>query len=376
MGPHERRGPGHAAHPAAGRRRRRPHARTHRPLPRGHGRGRAGLRAGVRLRPHAAAAGRWSTASRHTADATGGEQTIRLQTDLQLGIEGDRVRARHVLDAGEEVYCSLSWARRPGLRARHRGRQAAAGGHHAATGATWLGRRPDSRPPLVRADPAFGAGDQGPDLHADRRDDRGADDIAARDAGRRAQLGLPLHLDARLDVHPAGPALPESGLGGRRVHAVRRRPRAQRRRLPADHVRHRRPAGPHRVDRGRAVRATPAPTRSGSATEPSTSARTTSSARCWTRSCCTPAAASGCRGGCGGSSQSQARCAERRLAGAGPGHLGGPRQAAALRLVQAHVLGGPRPGRQAGRDPRRRRAGGRLARHRRRRSSRTSSTTA
>jgi GH15 family glucan-1,4-alpha-glucosidase len=55
---------------------------------------------------------RWTLVdgSRHIADATGGEQTIRLQTDLPLGIEGDRVRARHVLNPGEEVYCSLSWA--------------------------------------------------------------------------------------------------------------------------------------------------------------------------------------------------------------------------------------------------------------------------
>jgi GH15 family glucan-1,4-alpha-glucosidase len=48
--------------------------------------------------------------SRQTADATGAGQTIRLQTDLGLGIEGDRVRARHVLSAGEECYCALSWA--------------------------------------------------------------------------------------------------------------------------------------------------------------------------------------------------------------------------------------------------------------------------
>ena len=48
--------------------------------------------------------------SRHTADATGAGQTIRLQTDLALGIEGDRVRARHVLEPGEQAYCALSWA--------------------------------------------------------------------------------------------------------------------------------------------------------------------------------------------------------------------------------------------------------------------------
>jgi GH15 family glucan-1,4-alpha-glucosidase len=47
---------------------------------------------------------------RHAADATGGERTIRLQTDLALGIEGDRVRARHVLEPGDRVFCALSWA--------------------------------------------------------------------------------------------------------------------------------------------------------------------------------------------------------------------------------------------------------------------------
>jgi GH15 family glucan-1,4-alpha-glucosidase len=46
----------------------------------------------------------------HAADASGSGQTVRLQTDLSLGIEGNRARARHVLRAGERVYCSLSWA--------------------------------------------------------------------------------------------------------------------------------------------------------------------------------------------------------------------------------------------------------------------------
>jgi alpha,alpha-trehalase len=48
--------------------------------------------------------------SRHSADATGAQQTIRLHTDMALGVEGGRVRARHVLKAGERVYCALSWA--------------------------------------------------------------------------------------------------------------------------------------------------------------------------------------------------------------------------------------------------------------------------
>jgi len=48
--------------------------------------------------------------SRHTVDATGAEQTFRLQSDIALGIEGDRVRGRHVLEKGERAYCVLSWA--------------------------------------------------------------------------------------------------------------------------------------------------------------------------------------------------------------------------------------------------------------------------
>jgi alpha,alpha-trehalase len=48
--------------------------------------------------------------SRHTADAVGAGQTIRLQTDMALGVEGDRVRARRTLQTGDECFCSLSWA--------------------------------------------------------------------------------------------------------------------------------------------------------------------------------------------------------------------------------------------------------------------------
>jgi alpha,alpha-trehalase len=47
---------------------------------------------------------------RHVADATGAGQTIRLRSDLLLGIEGNRVRGRHTLAAGERAYCALSWA--------------------------------------------------------------------------------------------------------------------------------------------------------------------------------------------------------------------------------------------------------------------------
>ena len=55
---------------------------------------------------------KWTMAGddRHAADATGAGQTVRLRTDMAIGIEGDRVRARHVVKQGDQVYCSLSWS--------------------------------------------------------------------------------------------------------------------------------------------------------------------------------------------------------------------------------------------------------------------------
>ena len=47
---------------------------------------------------------------RHAADASGADQTIRLRSDLPLGIEENRARARHVVEAGDRAYCALSWA--------------------------------------------------------------------------------------------------------------------------------------------------------------------------------------------------------------------------------------------------------------------------
>ncbi len=46
---------------------------------------------------------------RHRADATGAGQTMRLQTDMLLGVEANDVRARHVLHEGEELFVALSW---------------------------------------------------------------------------------------------------------------------------------------------------------------------------------------------------------------------------------------------------------------------------
>jgi GH15 family glucan-1,4-alpha-glucosidase len=47
---------------------------------------------------------------RHTADATANGLTIRLRTDMAMGVEGNRVRARHTLREGERLYCAISWS--------------------------------------------------------------------------------------------------------------------------------------------------------------------------------------------------------------------------------------------------------------------------
>ena len=97
--------------------------------------------------------------------------------------------------------------------------------------------------------------------------------------------------------------------------------------------------------------ATAARGRCGSATPPTTSARTTSTARCSTRSTFT-------RGRCGGVSDElwsdrlpAGRGGDRGLGAARPGDLGGARRAEALRLLEADVLGGGRPRRPARRRP-------------------------
>ena len=45
----------------------------------------------------------------YAADATGAGVTVRLRSDLALGIEGSGLRARHVLGSGERAFCALSW---------------------------------------------------------------------------------------------------------------------------------------------------------------------------------------------------------------------------------------------------------------------------
>jgi GH15 family glucan-1,4-alpha-glucosidase len=59
---------------------------------------------------YARANAQWTLVEQYSvADATDGETTLRLSTDLLLGIEGNRARARHTLQEGEQRFCALSW---------------------------------------------------------------------------------------------------------------------------------------------------------------------------------------------------------------------------------------------------------------------------
>jgi alpha,alpha-trehalase len=45
----------------------------------------------------------------NAVDADNGEGTFRLFSDMRMGIEGNRVHARHTMSEGEKSYCALSW---------------------------------------------------------------------------------------------------------------------------------------------------------------------------------------------------------------------------------------------------------------------------
>ncbi len=177
-----------------------------------------------------------------------------------------------------------------------------------------------------------------------RLDRRRADVRSARDDRRRAQLGLPLHLDPRLVVHALRPhAARLHGRGGG-VHALDRGALrgARAGRLAPDHVRHRRPS--------RAPRGDAAPPRGlhGLASGAHRQRRLR------------PASARHLRRADGlGLPVRQVRLADlarrlderrpadrlgvRELAAAGRGHLGGARRAPRVPLLARDVLGGDRP---------------------------------
>ena len=232
------------------------------------------------------------------------------------------------------------------------------------------------RPPVAHLPAAQRADAQGAHLRADRRDGRGGDDVAARDARRRAQLGLPLRLDPRLDLHALGPLHARAstrrpttsstssatspsksddelqimyGIGGEETLTEEML-------LHLDGYEH---AQPVRVGNGAYAQR-----------QHDVWGALLDSIYLHTKS----------RDGLAESTWEilvqAGRPRDRRLARARPRHLGGARRAAALHLVEGHVLGRLRPRRAAGAPARGPRAQRALAARGRRRSTPTSARTA
>ena len=124
--------------------------------------------------------------------AVAGPDGLMLRTPVDLEPEGMTHTAEFTVRAGDRVPFVLTWfpshesASRPGRRRggarRHRGLLAR------------LAARLRVRRCVRRSRPLVTRRAQGSDVSPDRRDRRGADDVAARANRRRAELGLPLLL--------------------------------------------------------------------------------------------------------------------------------------------------------------------------------------
>ena len=350
--------------PVPHRLRRRPRAAAHDPLRQRLGGDQPRLRAEVRLRAQAPDLGvlrgrlprvRRDRRGRRPQAQAHLRPAHRLRGLARPGTH-PAARRRHRLRGAVVVRSRGPADLRRGLRAP---------GPHRGLLARVAGPRRLPRPPVEDVPPAQRADAQGPQLRPDRRDGRGVDHVAARDPGRRAQLGLPLQLGPRLDVHALGAVHARLRLGGQRLLLLHRRRRLGRARAP-DHVRHRRRARAAASTRSTTSTATRAPSPCASATARSTSASTTSGARCWTRSTCTRSPATTSPRGIWEIRQEGRGVRHQVLEGARSRDLGGPRRAQALHALQDDVLGRLRPRSPARPHPRGQGARGRLAGGRRR----------
>ena len=227
----------------------------------------------------------------HTLLAIGGPDALVLRTPIELQPQAMTHVADFTVRRGDRVPFVLTWF--PSAeKAPERGRPRAGAAGDGVVLAR-LAPRLQVRGRLSRGCAHLAARAQGAHVRPDGRDRRGADDVAARADRRRAQLGLPVLLAARRDVHAL--RADERGLPGRgarvaRLAAPRRRGRSgehadplrRRRRAPRPGARarlaarlRRLAAGAHRErgaravparrvrrDDGRAARSAPARARS------------------------------------------------------------------------------------------------------------------
>ena len=245
----------HAAHAAAVRRRRRPPARPHRRVHRGRA-----SSIDLVCEPvfdYGRVPAEWTLVGddRHAADATGARRRRSgSRTDLLLGIEGDRVRAAGSSREGERVFCALSWAEGLASPADVEEADAADGRHDRASGARGSSRAriPDHRwrEPIQRSALAIKGLTYMP---------TGAT-VAALTTSLPETPGGERNWDYRYtwirDATFTLQALHWLNLDWEADEFMQFvcRPRAERRRRAADHVRDRRAARPDRVDARRALR--------------------------------------------------------------------------------------------------------------------------
>ena len=157
------------------------------------------------------------------ATAEGIDTVLRLTSDLRIGFEGPKAVARTLMKEGDVRFVALSWTEHPppydfedAYRRLVWDRPPLAA----------LARpRPLPRPSVAALSAAQRSDAERAHLRAERRPGRCGHHVAAGDPGRRTQLGLPLQLDPRLDLHALGPVLARLRLGGRRLLLLHRRHR-------------------------------------------------------------------------------------------------------------------------------------------------------
>jgi hypothetical protein len=141
---------------------------------------------------------------RHAADATGIGVTVRLCSDIPLGIEANRVRGRHTLRSGERMYCALSWAEQLAAPATLDEAEARLGTTIDFWRA-WLGRarvRPSARAGIQRS-----RRDHGPHQPTGATVAALTTSLPETPGGERN--GLPAHVERRHHLQPAGAPLAE-----------------------------------------------------------------------------------------------------------------------------------------------------------------------
>ena len=158
---------------------------------------------------------------------------------------GREVEGGCMLSEGETCFCALGWEEGADALPRSCEESEALLDATARGVARLAPPRPLPRPPVALGAAALGAHPEGPDPRAERRHGCGADHLAAGDPRRRAQLGLPLHLDPRRDLRALGPARARPRRRGDRLHGLHRGD-LHGRSGPADHVRDRRREGADR----------------------------------------------------------------------------------------------------------------------------------